>query len=155
MRKFLKLFPLIIFIITIQSLSAVHLGNMDRDDPNLNDETKTIKKRKIVVDFNAQKPTDLSELDFFSQDLLEAKLLARIEISGYQGYKKDNLEIMFRNLTNAPNVAAACVVVKNLGYGKFSVNDPLILFEAAYGASQNVINSINTKKIEYSDAGLL
>lgn len=131
MRNFLQFFFLITLVFDIQFLSAIHLGNVDTEECELNNTSgKTVRKRKVIIDFKQEKPQDLLELDTFGQENLLEKLRSRInKSSSIDQYQKSNLTVSFRNINNHNHTAAARLTMKGLGYSKYSSNEPSIIFE--------------------------
>lgn len=105
-----KLLTFIVFAIMIQPVSAVHFGYIDREDQDPNNAQRTIKIRQIVVDFDNAAPGDLTKLETFKKEHLIDKIKSKIDLSGYQQYKKRNLEIMFRNINNMHHVKTICTM---------------------------------------------
>ena len=153
MRNLLKLFYIFMFVITIQPLFSVHMGEIDHEE-HLGD--RTIKIKQVVVDFNEQVPLDLSNIDTFLVDNLTEKLNSRINrINTIDNYAKKNIEIYFRNINTQNNLSASCIAMKELGYSKYSSEEPSILLQNCGNTLQDIKDSTDNKRNEYHGSGLL
>ena len=152
MRKFLQLFSITIFVMTLKPLFAVYMVNKD-----FIEEGNGLKKRKIIVDFSTTKPkdTDITDIDAFDQPVLQTKLESRINASVVNGYKNNKLEILFRNIENVDHLCAAWIVMKNLGYSKYSNTEPTIFLENSQNADSQIKIGTTAKRNEYHGDGFI
>lgn len=163
MYKILRVLYLIVFVTNIPSLLAVRVGNQDYQEADLNDETVSYKKRRIVVDCNRAAPNDLSDMFECAQDVLYDRLLSRIEISNIAGYKTKDLEILFREISTDSAAFSIKANVRTLGYehGKhenytdFLLKNPLLNFTCSEDAPQDVKNIVQRMLEEVRGEGLI